>query len=287
MDEDDEIDLQRRKKRDVYCGNCDEKGHYYRQCKKPITSFGIACFRRNEKDKLSKKLIETLYENEKEYEKSNNEIPLKMVMVQRKNTMGYVDFLRGRYSDEPLKRKRQLVIFLEEMIPEERYKLLSWSFDDLWDDLWINHNAKCYKNEYTIAKNKFNMLNIKELLQQTSSKWSYTEWGIPKGRKAMKEMSIECAKREFEEETGYTSKDYFILDNSITFEEVFTGTNGVEYKHVYYIGKMNSEAKESSVDKTNMIQIGEIKDVSWFTENECIRLTRPYDVEKKSNKKIV
>ena len=56
------------------CNNCGVYGHLFYNCKKPITSFGIICFRIN------------LY-NKIEY-----------LMVQRKDSLGYVDFLRGKFN---------------------------------------------------------------------------------------------------------------------------------------------------------------------------------------------
>ena len=60
------------------CNNCGNYGHLFYNCKKPITSLGILVYRRNENGNI-------------EY-----------LMVQRKDTLGYVDFLRGKYSDTNL-----------------------------------------------------------------------------------------------------------------------------------------------------------------------------------------
>ena len=58
---------------DIYCNNCGKNGHVYHQCKLPITSIGIVAFRI--KDKIPEYL-----------------------MIRRKDTLGYVDFMRGKYS---------------------------------------------------------------------------------------------------------------------------------------------------------------------------------------------
>ena len=59
---------------DNYCNNCGKPGHIYNQCKIPITSFGIIAFRYNTQNQL-------------EY-----------LMIRRKDTLGYNDFMRGKYS---------------------------------------------------------------------------------------------------------------------------------------------------------------------------------------------
>lgn len=60
------------------------------------------------------------------------------------------------------------------------------------------------------------------------------------------------------------------------------GTNNVQYRHVYYLVKMKDNIPKPNVDKTNILQIGEVRNIGWFTYSECISLIRPYDTEKKN-----
>ena len=55
------------------CNNCGMCGHLFYNCKKPIMSFGIICYR--------------IIDNEIQY-----------LMIRRKDSLGYVDFLRGKYN---------------------------------------------------------------------------------------------------------------------------------------------------------------------------------------------
>ena len=64
-------------------------------------------------------------------------------------------------------------------------------------------------------------------------------------------------------------------------EERFTGTNGVIYKHIYYLVKMKDNVKPPSVNVNNKTQLGEVQNLGWFTYEECLHLIRPYDNEKK------
>ena len=68
----------------VYCNNCGKTGHIFQNCKKPIISSGIIAFR-----------------------KVNNQF--QYLMICRKDTLGYVDFMRGKY---PLYNK----IFLKQQL---------------------------------------------------------------------------------------------------------------------------------------------------------------------------
>ena len=55
------------------CNNCGKYGHLFHQCKLPITSYGIILFRT-----INKK---------RQY-----------LMIRRRDTFGYIDFIRGKYS---------------------------------------------------------------------------------------------------------------------------------------------------------------------------------------------
>lgn len=273
-------------KREIYCGNCGEKGHVYKRCHKPITSFGIIAFRRQisdhlNKEKLSKEIREDLEGTFEGQEECDEGVPLRILFVQRKDTMGYVDFLRGRYplySEE--EKEKKIKTYISEMIESEREKIRTLNFNELWDDLWINHGSKCYKNEFESAKDKFIKLDIKKLMEGVENKWKYTEFGLPKGRKNMREKNLDCAIREFCEETGYR-KDNFVLLPEEPIEEVFVGTNGVKYKHVYYFAEVLAGSGTPEIDYSNKNQAGEIKRVIWLTKNQSMRLIRPYDEEKK------
>jgi ADP-ribose pyrophosphatase YjhB (NUDIX family) len=67
------------------------------------------------------------------------------------------------------------------------------------------------------------------------------EWGFPKGRRnRCGETGLECALRELQEETGIHRSRIEIAPGK-PFEEVFTGSNGVRYRHVYYAAKVAGE----------------------------------------------
>ena len=69
------------------------------------------------------------------------------------------------------------------------------------------------------------------------------EWGFPKGRRnRCGETGLECALRELQEETGIHRSRIEIAPGK-PFEEVFTGSNGVRYRHVYYAAKVAGEQR--------------------------------------------
>jgi 8-oxo-dGTP pyrophosphatase MutT (NUDIX family) len=252
------------------CGNCGIKGHIYVDCEGPITSIGIIAFRRNKKDILQP-IFETYLKDNKDKDRENK---LKVLLIQRKDTMGYIDFLRG-------KNPEYLNVQIEEMIPEELERLKTQDFDSLWDKLWNDHSSKYYKNDKKKCKAKFYDIDINKVIDSNKkSSWAFQEFGIPKGRKNIKENFRDCAIREFEEETGYSSNHYNIIDTG-TVEEKFVGSNGIEYKHIYYLACINDDSPVSSIDKHNIHQSNEIKNVGFFTKKEACSLIRSYDIEKK------
>ena len=273
------------KYRNIYCVNCGEKGHVVKDCFGPITSFGIIAFKmvRDKQEEMYDKNIRlqeilnnVLTEKEKSYPKT------KFLMIQRKDTMGYTDFVRGKYPDDKLGIESVLPIFLNEMTHQEKNNLLTKDFNEIWKSLWVNHDSKCFKNEYDYAYKKFQRLNIPELIKRSDSSFGFQEFGFPKGRRNMKETNIACAEREFFEETGYDKSCYDFIKNYSTIHEEFTGTNNVRYRHIYYLVKMKDNVPPPRVDYKNKIQTGEVQNIGWLEYDECMAVIRPYDIAKKN-----
>ena len=114
-----------------FCNNCGKNGHLYHCCKKPITSSGIIGFKKDKQNKY------------------------KYLMICRKDSLGYVDFIRGKY---PLYNKRYIQNIINEMTIDEKSKLLRLSFKDLWKDLWEEYNSTQYNQEEKTSLNKFKLI---------------------------------------------------------------------------------------------------------------------------------
>ena len=82
-----------------------------------------------------------------------------------------------------------------------------------------------------------------------------------------------------EEESGLHSDDYLILDKIQPLIEMFIGTNGIRYKHIYYIGIAKTN-KFPSIENNN--QKNEIGGIQYFTLNEALKCIRPYHISRKS-----
>ena len=166
-------------------------------------------------------------------------------MLRRKDSFGYIDFIRGKYSANNL---AQLNILINEMSIEEKQRILTTSFDLLWSELWGESDIQ-YKPEEYSSKKKFEsikeglfindkLVTLKDIVESSQTNWIETEWEFPKGRRNQKEKDLECSLREFEEETGISKNDISIIENVLPFEEMFIGSNHKSYKHKYFLAFM-------------------------------------------------
>ena len=288
-------------KKNYYCSNCNRKGHTFKNCLDPIISNGIIGIYIENLDKyLNKNFIELLEDyiinNLKifnKYSVSNknkfdtwlensskiNDIEInsniKFLMIQRKNSLGYLEFIRGRYNiNEP----NTIIHLIEQMSPSELADIVNKDFDYLWTNLWDKNNIrnKNHHKEYIISKQKFyelRLCNIK-LLTNTKTLFNFNEWGFPKGRRESYESDLVCAIREFEEETCYNENKYILLEKCKSIRENLIGTNGIDYAHNYFLTVLLD--KNEDYDKSNR----EIGDVKIMNLNECINITRPYHKNK-------
>ena len=100
---------------------------------------------------------------------------------------------------------------------------------------------------------------------------------IPAGVVDDGETALQCAKREFEEETGFNSNDIDIIENILPFEEIFTGSNFKTYKNRYYLAYTVKK-----LDNIDNYQQTEVSEERWVTFEESLQLIRPYNLEKKN-----
>jgi 8-oxo-dGTP pyrophosphatase MutT (NUDIX family) len=229
----------------MYCNNCGKRGHVFKACKDPIISCGII-------------LINSY--------KLPIQDPLDVLMVLRKDSMAFTEFLRGKYDVDDIEYIKKL---LTNMTTQEHKKLLLHSFDELWTMHWGDDNN--HSKEFETSIKKFQELDFGELLKNLQG-FEESEWGFPKGRRAHRESDLDCAIREFSEETNIPRSSYTICSNLI-LRESFSGTNGTPYSHIYFVAILN---KPIHITQLTLVQEREIAAVSWKTLQECRELTRPH-----------
>jgi ADP-ribose pyrophosphatase YjhB (NUDIX family) len=285
-----------------YCLNCGKKYHITVVCPEPIISYGIINFKLiGEYEKYNSifknkyiikeynpniNKINLFWFNNKNMDKICDELNEKIkdsmlfLMISRKNSLGYIEFIRGRYEINDLNTVKYL---MEQMTELEIIKILmTESFDVLWCELWKKTaKNKVYEKEYNISCEKFNSLKSLYLNEISLFKPKYptSEWGFPKGRRKLAERDMKCAIRECCEETSLDFSEINILDRIYPLSEQFKGTNNIDYKHTYYLSIVETNRNLSIL--TTPEQHIEIDTVGWFKYDRVMNLIRPYHKEKK------
>lgn len=239
------------------CLNCGTYGHATRLCNLPITSYGLICFK-----------------------KINNEI--NYVMIQKKDTIAYTEFLRGKWELNDLIYIKRL---FSKMTLDEKKSFLNFTFDELWKKLWNHTNQEpkyvkeCNKSSVKFKKlkdgyhvkqldGKIIMVNIEHFILNTLSLHEQ-DWEFPKGRRKQNESDIECSLREFTEEVGICD-NIQITDQNKQFEEVFQGSNNVRYRNIYYIAEYKGDSTTIRFNENNLQQAKEVRNVKWFSYPEAL-----------------
>lgn len=244
------------------CNNCSKPGHLFHQCKLPITSYGIILFR------ITKDSSKIQY-----------------LMIRRKDTFGYIDFIRGKYQQINIEHLQKTI---DEMTVTEKERILTKNFDTLWKMMWGENNKTQYKNEEMISSKKFesiaagvvkndNLVTLSSLVENSNTLWQEPEWEFPKGRRNGQEKDLICALREFEEETGISSDSITVIDNISPFDEYYIGSNHKQYKHKYFLAYIHND-----IDcHLQNFQTTEVSKLEWKSIDECLQSIRPYNLEKK------
>lgn len=237
-------------KTSLFCNNCGKSGHLILECKMPITSIGIIVFRKN---------------------KGN----IEYLMVCRKDSFGYSDFIKCKF---PIIEDVYLLTLINEMTTHEKDKLKSVCKVVESDDFNINNVSGSLEKKIFYINNELSNngydVKLSQLIERSDTSWDEPEWGFPKGRRNNLEKDLDCAIREFEEETGYKRSNIKLIENIIPYEEIFVGSNYKNYKHKYYIAYM------PEIDDTKKYQKSEISNMEWKTESSCLNSIREYNLEK-------
>ena len=295
----------RQQQRRDYCSNCGGP-HGYRECPHPITSYGIIAFRILDsnsdfsypddiQDQLTSK-GEVVISSKKE-----KTLSLQYMLIQRKHSIGCTDLLRGKFHPD---KKQQLSVLFSDLTPQERQRIRyitstpnfghysgsgysgsgysgsGYSGSGYYNS-FQNLNDSFYTKTYK-QRSKLSKLDIEKLLEEFPARYKTPEWGFPKGRKNRGEESdLDCAKREFMEETGF-NPDHFVIKPELgVFQEVYQASNKVVYCHKYYIAQIKKDAPPPSISPSRIEQSSEVGNLSWFFYPDAMKILRHTRIAKK------
>jgi len=237
-----------------YCNNCHSYSHTFRECPDPIYSHGILCYKGTFPD-------------------------IKYIFIRRKQSFAFTDFVRARYrpGDE-----QYILFLLSRMTIEEHSILRDLTFQEVWKIMWAE-SYKRHIKEMDSCKTHFlgsmKLKSVQDVLKDNKTEFLESEYGIPKGKAFSRETALDCAKREFTEETNISCDD-IVFEEIEPFKESHTAFNGKTYISIYYLAKFVGESDELYLEPTNLSQITEIDKIGWYSFEECINLCRSYYTEK-------
>lgn len=237
----------------MFCNNCGERGHVFKHCLQPVLSCGIILVNR-----ASIPVDPTT---------------VQVLMIRRKDSMSFAEFMRGKYdpSDEAYVGR-----LFTNMTLQEQTAVVCEPFDVLWNQLWGDDHSS---PEYMFSKDRFARVDRDAAMRNNMSVFKEPEWGFPKGRRVRTETDVECAIREFNEETN-VPRDAYTLLKDIVLEETFMGLNGIQYRHIYFVGLLTAPDRVNVGQKMTHMQRREISGIGWKTFDECRGYVRPHHVER-------
>jgi len=239
----------------MFCNNCGGKGHLFRTCKDPILSCGLILI---DKPTLPVNVDTT-----------------SVLMVRRKDSLSFAEFMRGKYD---LNNEEYIGKLFSNMTIIEQATVACNPFDVVWKQWWGDDRSS---SDYAISKEKFEKLNRLDMMVKYMSTYTEPEWGFPKGKRVRGETDLDCAIREFTEETNIPREAYLVMKN-IVLEETFVGLNNIRYKHIYFLAILKNPEMVNINQKFTPMQRREISAVSWKSFQEIHTIVRPHHSERKS-----
>lgn len=253
----------------LQCSNCGMVGHIFRNCLSPVTSYGIIAV---------KGLNKRVYYTDKLRISGQDSNNIKFLLIQRKDSLSFVEFIRGKYMPHQLE---YIGTLLKGMTKAEHEKIRSMPFDKLWESVW-GEASKTHRSDFESSEKKYQLISekIPELLGTYETAWEEAEWGFPKGRRNTRESDIGCAIREFQEETNLKRGDFYLIQNTVPISETFFGSNNVHYCHKYYIAVCDDNT-DAVMNTDNPHMTREIGNIKWLTLDEALMKIRPDNIEKR------
>lgn len=276
-------------KQSQICSNCGGTGHTFRFCHEPVSSYGVLVFRWISNVEKWPQVNE--YCSDTTSSSGTRGLIPEVLMIQRKDSLGFMDIMRGKYKvNEPDYIRKQI----RGMTADERSKLENMGFDDIWHLLWGSdtESSQRYAHDRVVSKQKLAELRagielptgekytLSDLLRQEPLLYNTPEWGFPKGRRDPHESDVQCAFRELEEETSINENELMKVTNVSPFIEQFYGSNGIHYRHSYYLAQYVGQ-RNVSFNALNSEMAREIGNLAWVNICDAVELLRPENFEKR------
>jgi len=186
------------------------------------------------------------------------------LLVKGRYSYEFSGFVLGHYSP---KNERALLELFRGMSFEERLDVFSLDFSKMWQRVWL---TVMHKDLYEAKFSKFHATWIKtdggtqlrHLIASCGSDWA-PRWDFPKGKQnSPKEFKLDCAVREFEEETGLKKDDYFLIPKY--FCQAVCEDKRFVYLTTLYVA-IETRPLNPQINLWNNHQVAEVSDIGWFS----------------------
>lgn len=191
---------------------------------------------------------------------------IQVLLTQRRTTYAFDEFVLGMYNKHNNGRIKHL---FNNMTVQEKLIIRSCSFQFIWYHFRLTRDY--YEDHYLTCKEKFesrflidNGRELKGIINSSCSGKLIYEF--PKGRAQPGEAPMNCAVREFTEETGIKKSAYKLIpDISRTITIVKNcETFDIKYIMKYYVAIANHNF-DVTLDFKNHEQIFEVGDIQWVS----------------------
>lgn len=241
-----------------------------------------------------------------------------VLLVKKRTTWCYSQFLFGNYqinvNNNNNKRSKNDKISLQYIVnnltSQEKIQIMSGNFNYMWYHLWLfipgdNNYNNWLKTDFYPFTNKY-PVTITQLYKQSYARYQLLSdvklnlihktiiqsahiepfmWEIPKGGMNSDETLMECAIREFEEETTIPNSEYIIFNKKIfTFNNQYDININKQFRY-YAAVNINRSYVIPTINFYDKIQIKEIDDIKWFSL-KSLNMEYNYGTEKSMKKNV-
>jgi 8-oxo-dGTP pyrophosphatase MutT (NUDIX family) len=185
----------------------------------------------------------------------------KFIVVKRRNTYEFIDFVCGRYRQNDETRLSEMFANMTQL---ERTHIAYLPYSALWKIVSLGRGERPAYGRQSFRTLRRSPL-FRRLIGIRECKKDF-DWDFPKGRRETSETELDAAKRELAEEAG--CRDITWLDAPpLTYS--FIGTDKRAYCYKYFFAYCN-DGDRVFVDSTDPIQSFEVVAVSWMNIDELV-----------------
>jgi len=197
----------------------------------------------------------------------------RVLVVKKKTSYAFEYFIKTIHKK---KKNSELIKCFKNMTYDEKFALSTFNVDYILYRLFSDFDSvKKYKtniiNNFTKYYTSYYSYNlIYGLLNTTSS--IPLEYDLPRGRVNDDEMLLECAIREFREETTLQKKQYRLFPK-FSAKNIITDNN-ITYEYTYFLALLDDRENKINRNNTNYVnfynkkQSDELNELRWLNLNE-------------------